>query len=280
MTRKRLTITLKSDVLKLLDSVVDGEKIRNRSHAVEYLLSQSLVPKSTRVLVLAGGQGANFRPFTYEIPKAMIPVSGKPLLEHTIENLRSANLPDITISVGHLGEKIKEYFGDGSRWGVRISYLEQKQNVVGTAQPLLEAQKEFSDETFLLMYGDVLAEINLLELLAFHRSQHGVAITMALASVDRVTMWGVAKVVGNKVVAFEEKPEEPHTRSHLINAGIYVMEPNIFKYIGKTASRLESDVFPRLAEEGKIAGYPFEGQWYDVSTPQIYEEVILQWKRK
>ncbi|MBI4054025.1 MAG: NTP transferase domain-containing protein, partial [Candidatus Doudnabacteria bacterium] len=107
MSRTRLTITLKKTLLALIDQVIDGEKIRNRSHAIEFLLSQVLVPKETKVLVLAGGVGVNFRPLTYEMPKALIPVSGKPLLEHTLSSLRRFNLTDVTISLGYLGEKIK-----------------------------------------------------------------------------------------------------------------------------------------------------------------------------
>lgn len=279
MSRIRLTITLKDTILKLLDELIDGQKIRNRSHAIEFLLSQSLVPKQTKVLILAGGEGVNFRPLTFEMPKSLIPVAGKPLLEHTIMSLRRHNLTDVTISLGYLGGKIKEYFGDGSRWGLQISYLEQSQKKGGTAQPVKQSGEHFGSGTFLLIYGDVLTDINFVELLEFHRSQKSAVATMALAPVERVSMWGVTKVMGNKIVEFEEKPDSPKTHSHLVNAGIYVMEPSIFKYINRDSIRLESDVFPRLADEGKLAAYPFEGKWYDVSTPEIYERVIKEWKK-
>ena len=278
MTRKRLTITLRNDLVKLLDEMADGQTIRNRSHAVEVVLAQSLVPKATKVLILAGGRGTNFRPFTYEIPKAMIPVGGKPLLEHTIEQLKKFNLTDVTISIGHLGEKIQGYFGDGSKWGLSISYLVQRGSKIGTSPAMRGAKGVFASDTFLLMYADVLADIDLLDLIAFHRAERQAVVTMALASVERATMWGVAKLSGSAIVAFEEKPDEPHSRSHLINAGIYVMEPSIFTYIGKDSLRLESDVFPKLAVEKKLLGYPFAGAWYDVSTPHVYEEVIREWQ--
>lgn len=280
MSRIRLTITLKDTLLRLLDELIDGQKIRNRSHAIEILLSQTLLPKQTKVLILAGGEGVNFRPLTYEMPKSLIPVAGKPLLEHTILNLRRYNLTDVTISLGYLGEKIKEYFGDGSRWGLQISYLEQSQNKKnGTAQPVKQAAERFGGNAFLLIYGDVLTDIDFVGLLEYHRGQKNTVSTMALAPVERVSMWGVTKVIGNKIVEFEEKPNLPKTHSHLVNAGIYVMEPAIFKYINRDCMRLESDVFPRLADEGKLAAYPFEGKWYDVSTPEIYERVIKEWKK-
>ncbi len=274
MMRERLTITLRPDIIEQLDKVIDGEKIRNRSHAVEVLLSQALIPKSIKVLILAGGEGVNFRPFTYEMPKAMIPLGGKPLLEHTLESLRSCGITDITISVGHLGEKIKQHFGSGERLGLHISYLDQHGLVSGTAQPLAQAKSVFSGGTFLLMYGDVLADIDFIDLVEFHRTQRGSVGTMTLTSVERVSMWGLAKLAGNRIVEFEEKPHSPSTRSHLVNAGIYVLEPSIFEYIDPGAVRLESDVFPRLAEESKLTGYAFAGEWFDVSTPQVYGQVI------
>lgn len=276
MRRERLTITLRDDLLRLVDATIDGAKIRNRSHAIESLLLQILAPKQTRVLVLAGGKGINFRPFTYELPKALIPIRGRPLLEHTLVKLREHHLTDIVISVGHLGEKIREYFGSGERWGLKISYLDQKGLLPGTAQPLKQAEALLSEGPFLLVYGDVLADLNFYDLLNFHQQQKGTVVTMALASVEAVSMWGLARLVGNRIIELEEKPHHPKTKSHLVNAGIYVMQPGIFKYISKDAERLEKDVFPRLAEEGRLAGYAFEGDWFDVSTPQVYEHLIRE----
>jgi len=126
-----------------------------------------------------------------------------------------------------------------------------------------------------VLYGDVLAKIDYLDLVDFHSSQRGVA-TVALASVEKTAMWGVASVQGNRIFDFVEKPKTK-TKSHLINAGIYVLSPEIFKYIPKDARRLEKDVFPRLASEGKLYAYPFESDWYDVSSPEVYEKVLKNW---
>src|SRR3989339_723079 len=133
--RERLTITLKGDILEKLDKHIDGSRIRNRSHALEYILGKYFSPKVKKAIVLAGGQGLKMRPFTYEMPKGMIPINNRPVLEHIIENLRRNDIRDIILSVGYLGRKIEEYFGDGSRFGVRISYLRQKKET-GTAAPL------------------------------------------------------------------------------------------------------------------------------------------------
>ena len=100
---------------------------------------------------------------------------------------------------------------------------------------------------------------------------------MVLRSVEIPYTWGVATIEGNRIKDFVEKPKNK-TRSHLINAGIYVLSPEVFKYISPKAVRLEQDVFPRLASESKLYAYPFEGQWYDVSTPQVYAEVMKDYK--
>lgn len=272
MSKTRLTITLDENILKRVDAAIDGAKIRNRSHAIEFLLTSCLVPKSTKVLILAGGEGVKFRPLTYEMPKSLLPIKGKPLLEHTINSLEEKGIRDIYISVGHLGEKIKEYFGDGSRFNVRIHYIEQSRKKPGTAQPLLEARDFFAENPFLVIYGDVLTRLDFLDLLDFHNANRGIG-TIALASVEKPSMWGVANIQGNKITSFTEKPKAK-TRSHLINSGVYVLNPEVFKYISANSQRLEKDLFPRLASEGKLCAYPFEDQWHDVSSPEVYAEVI------
>jgi len=272
MAKQRLTITLDEKLLKRVDDAIDGARIRNRSHAIEFLLTKSLVPKSAKVLILAGGEGVKFRPLTYELPKALIPVKGKPLLQHTLESLRDQGFKEIYISLGHLGDKIKNHFGDGKQLGLNITYLDQMPMGTGTAQPVLDGKKYFGNEPFLVIYGDVLTKLNFMDVLESHKSHRGVA-TIALASVEKTSMWGVATVQGNRIVDFVEKPKE-QTKSHLINSGVYVLSPEVFKYISQDAVRLEKDVFPRLAAEGKLNAYPFESEWYDVSTPEVYEEVL------
>ncbi|MCL5666321.1 MAG: sugar phosphate nucleotidyltransferase [Patescibacteria group bacterium] len=280
MTRQRITITLKSELLKQLDQAIDGHTIRNRSHAVENILSQALAQKPVKALVLAGGKGVNFSYTPTEMPKGLLTINAKPLLEHTLEKLKTYGIVDVVISVGAGGQKVRDYFRNGSRWGLKISYLDQSGVRRGTAQTVRQAQGEFSNGTFLLIYGDVLADIDFSDLLEFHRSQQNLVCTMALTSVERVSMWGVARLVGSKIVEFEEKPKNPRTHSHLVNAGIYVAEPSLFKYISSDMTKLESEVLPRLAEENKLGGYTFDGLWYDVSTPQIYENAVQDWKSR
>jgi len=275
MARKRITITLKNELLKQLDDLVDGRLIRNRSHAIEEVLSGALAKKPIKALILAGGKGVAFSSLVSETPKALLLLDGKPLLEHTLLKLKSASITEVVISVGQHGQKIKDYFRNGSRWDMKISYLDQQPGKKGTAHPVKQAQAEFLN-TFLLLYGDVLADIDYNDLLDYHRSQTGLVSTMALTSVERVSMWGVARLVGSRIIQFEEKPKNPKTRSHLVNAGVYVAEPALFKFIQPEDSMLESGAMPRLAEEGKLGGYSFDGKWFDVSTAQAYQEVLKQ----
>ena len=276
MARKRLTITIKDELLDLLDNTIDGSKIRNRSHAFEYLLTKYLIPEATRVLVLTGGNGIKLRPITYEIPKCLIPIHDKPLVEYTFENLKKSNLTDITLSTGRLGDKIEKQFGDGSLYNLDIKYKKVDKKNPGTSYPVYQTKNDFSDKPFVLIYGDVLADIDYLDLIEYHKSHRGIA-TIALASVEKPSEWGVVDMKGNRIVRFTEKPNKK-VKSHLINAGIYVLDPSVFKYIKKDHKMLEKDLFPRLAQEGKLYGYPFEGQWFDVGTPEIYEEVLKKWK--
>lgn len=278
MERKRLTITLKKDLLFKIDKVIDGEKIRNRSHAIEYLLLQTLQPKIKKAFILAAGKGLKMRPFTYEMPKTMIPVHGRPILEYTIELLRNYDIRNIIILIGYLGQKIKNYFGDGTKYGVKITYITEKKEV-GTARPLLLAKRYLKEKSFLLIYGDILVDIDLADMISFHQEEKGIA-TVALTSVAEPSPYGVVKLRGNKILGFEEKPTRDLRLSRLISSGLFIMEPEIFEYVPKKPySMLEKDVLPRLAKEGKLRGFPFEGQWFDVGTPEIYERVLKEWKK-
>lgn len=277
MNRERLTITLRSDLLTALDGEIDGDKLRNRSHAIEYFLSRSLGLKATKVLILAGGKPVFFESEKKALPKAMVKIAGKPLLEQTLQRLKAAKLTEVYISVGEGGEIIEDYFGNGSNMGMHITYIHQPKNIQGNAQPLLQA-KEYFKNTFLMLYGDVLSDIDYGDFVEFHRGQKQSVCTMALTTADAVEQWGVAKLQGSRIVSFEEKPTTPKTSSKLINAGLYLMEPEIFNLLPTKANKLESDVFPRLAEEGKLSGYAYEGLWLDISNSAAYKQAVRELK--
>lgn len=280
MERKKLTVTIKKDLFPKIDAIVDGRKIRNRSHATEYLIESGLgVNKVTKAIIMVGGKGTRLRPYTYEMPKVLLPIQGKPMLLHVIEMLKSHGVVDIVLAIRYKGEQIKEYFGDGSRFGVKIRYVKETKPL-GTAGPLRLAKK-YLDDTFFLVWGDILSDVDLSDFMHFHKNNEGLA-TIALTTVDDVSRYGVASLKGSQIIGFVEKPKKEDAPSNLINSGLALLEPEIIeKYVPKKgAAMVETDVYPKLAKEGKLYGYPFEGQWLDTGTHEAYEKAIREWKKQ
>lgn len=274
MDRERLTITLKRDLLGVLDGTIDGVKIRNRSHAIEFFLSQILSPKVSQAVILAGGQGVKMRPLTYEIPKPLIPVCGRPVIEYTIDLLRDGGVRDIIIVTGYLGERIRETLGNGHKHGVKITYSHENKPL-GNAGALRNAKDLLFDKPFLVINGDVLIKINISEFIHFHEGDKYLA-TMALSTKSDTRGYGTVLLRGEKILDFVSVGIDG--KSQLINAGLYIFNPEIFNYIPKTGKAYLDDIFPILARERKLSGFTFEGDWFDISTPKNYEQAIGQWR--
>ena len=156
-----------------------------------------------------------------------------------------------------------------------ISYIDEDKPM-GTAGPIRLA-KQFLTETFIACNADELKDIDLADMYISHKENKGAA-TVALTSVDDPSSYGVAKLQGNRILEFVEKPKKEKAPSNLINAGLYIMEPEVIDYIPLGYAMLEKDVFPKLASEGKLFGYPFSGQWFDTGTLERYERAIKEWK--
>ena len=278
--RDRVTVTIRQDLLRGLDRMVDYQRIRNRSHALEVILSRTLSSETRQAVILASGEGVNMRPFTYEIPKPLIPVNGRPLLEYGINLLRNHGITDVIITVSHLGTKIQEHFGDGSQFGVKIDYVVEKKPS-GTAGALRAAQPKIGDAPFVLMYGDVLLNLDISDFLQTHQQTKASVGTLALTSVADPSAYGAVRMRGTRVVEFSEKPEIDSEVSRLVFAGCAAFDSEIFDYLKENKAKtfsLERHVFPKLIEEGRLFGYVFEGQWFDVSTPEVYDRALQQWK--
>ncbi len=273
--KERVTLTIEASILKQIDKRINNSTIKNRSHAVELLLRDAIGSKSIRTgLILAGGKGVRLKPITDEIPKPLLPVHGKPILQYGLELFKKFGITDIIFSIGYKGDKIKDYFGDGSRFGVNIAYVEET-TPLGTAGPLNLARKQLT-EPFVMCNADELKDIDLADMYFFHKEKNAMA-TIALTTVPDPSNYGVARMQGNRIVEFIEKPLVPP--SNLINAGLYILEPDVLKYVPKKGfAMIEKDVFPKIAAEGKLYGYNFAGQWMDTGTLDRYDRAIKEWK--
>ena len=226
-------------------------------------------------MVLAAGRGTRLRPLTDRLPKCMVPVGGKPLLEHTIEWLRGFGVTEVVISLSHLPDVVRGHFGDGERWGVRITYSLEREPL-GTAGGLKKAAW-FFDGPFFVWYGDNLSTCNLARLCETHRAKGGRA-TMALHWRDDPTQSGIVGLdKDERVVRFLEKPRPEEVFSHWVSAGIFVLERDVFDFIPEeSVSDFGRDVFPSMLAAGeRLYGHRLsgdEGLWW-VDTPQDYERL-------
>jgi mannose-1-phosphate guanylyltransferase / phosphomannomutase len=220
---------------------------------------------------MAGGEGTRLRPLTSNQPKPMMPIANRPMMEHIVELLKEHGFDDIVVTVAFLANTIRNYFGDGSEFGVRMVYATEE-SPLGTAGSVRNAMAELQDERFLVISGDVLTDIDLSAVVKFHE-ERGAMATIGLKAMENPLEFGI--VITNEdgsIERFLEKPTWGQVFSDTINTGIYVLEPEIFDYIeeGKPVD-FSSEVFPKLLEEGKpLYGYVAEGYWEDVGTLEAY----------
>ncbi len=192
-----------------------------------------------------------------------------------LDLFKKYGITEIVISLGYKGEKIKEYFGNGKRFGLNIVYVEETEPL-GTAGPLNLA-REYLTDTFVMCNADELKNIDLNEMYLFHK-ENGSMGTLALTTVADPSQYGVAKLMGSKILEFIEKPAQGTAPSNLISEGLYILEPAFLNHIPKGTSSIERDVFPKIANEGKLFGFPFSGQWFDTGTLERYEDAMQKWK--
>lgn len=274
--KERITITLDDRLLEQIDKRIDGTHIKNRSQEIEFLLAEALgsnIP--SKAILLVGGKGTRLQPITNTIPKALLEVCERTVTEHLLDLLKKYGIRDVILSVGHLKEKIKSHFRDGSSHGMSIEYVEESEPL-GTAGPLLLAKPHLK-ESFICSNGDELKDINIPRMFRLHRRK-GALATIALTTVEDPSHYGVAKLEGSRIVEFVEKPKRENAPSNLINAGFYILEPEVIDMIKPGFSMLEKDVFPKLAEMGRLRGFPFSGQWFDIGNLERWELAKKKWK--
>ncbi len=264
--KARITITLKQSLLPLLDHFIDGDRIRNRSHAIEYILSQNLGLGMNTAVILAGGDESG-------TVDAMRIVAGKPGIAWTLDLLQGIGVRSVILVIDEHGMDLKNYIGEGAQWKMKVTYVKDADKK-GTAHALAMV-KPLIDESFLLIYGDILSKISLGDFIEHHQTTEHVG-TVALTYSASISDFGVARMQGSQIVDYTEKPGQD-AQHGLVNAGMYIFEPHIFQFLDGAES-LERDVLPTVAKAGQLSGYPFDAAWYDLSNQKDLATANLNWK--
>ena len=234
-------------------------------------------------MLLAAGLGTRLRPLTDNLPKCMLPIAGKPVLEHNLEWLKKYGVTEVMINLYHLPQVVKDYFGDGSNWGMKVAYSLEKE-ILGTAGGVKNVAWFFEDNPFLVWYGDNLSTCDLGRLLQFHREKGG-ALTIALFQREDVTRSGILGLAeDDRVVRYLEKPGDEEVFSHWVNAGIMVLEPEVLGYIPSNGpADFGRDVIPAMLAEGqRLFGYRMssdEGLWW-IDTPEDLQRTEQEISRR
>ena len=223
-----------------------------------------------KAVILAGGKGTRLRPLTYAIPKPLLPINERPMLDHILLYLKKYGVTEVFMTIGYLGYQIKSYFGDGSELGIKIKYVEEKKPL-GTAG-CLNLIKDELDDTFILVGGDNLTTLDLGKFIEFHKKSKGVG-TVALFKLEEKLEYGIYELNDDSSVkGFLEKP----TYTHLAGTMIFALEPGIFEFIPENKEHsvinLTDDIIPRvLKSDKKFSGYAFGDYWVDIGRLSDYE---------
>jgi len=226
-----------------------------------------------KAVILVGGEGTRLRPLTCNITKAMVPILNMPFLEYLIRYLKEHSIRDIILAMSYLPDRIQSCFGDGSELGVHLTYLVEEQPL-GTAGAVKNAEA-FLDEPFFVLNGDILTGIDLTAMMSLHQETKPKA-SIALTPVDNPTIYGVVETNARGMVKrFVEKPSWEQVTTNMINAGIYILEPEVLGYIPpSTPSTFERHLFPQLLRMGEpVLSYSSDTYWIDIGTPEKYLKV-------
>lgn len=237
-----------------------------------------------KALLLAGGKGTRLRPLTDNIPKPMVPIMGKPLLEKTILDLKKSGVDEIVISTCYKSEYIKNYFGNGKKLGIQINYISEDLPL-GTGGAIKNSEKFFND-TFIILNSDIVSNVPYNEFIQYHKQKHA-QVSIAMTEVKDPSQYGVIEFDNqNYIKAFKEKPQKGETNSKWINAGIYIFEPKVLNEIPKDKIvSIEKDTYPLLLNKGyKMTAYKYFDYWLDIGTLEKYikahKDIFLSYYKK
>ena len=225
-----------------------------------------------KAVVMAGGEGTRLRPLTSNQPKPMVSIVGKPCMEHILELLREHGMTDVVVTVAFLPQAIRSYFGEGDTLGMNIGYSVEE-SPLGTAGSVRLAARQL-EETFLVISGDALCDLDLSKLVAFHKKREA-AVTIGLKSVDHPLEFGIVVTdEEGRIERFLEKPSWGQVFSDTINTGIYVLEPEVLRHVPTDRPYdFSKELFPYLLEMGRpIYGYAMDGYWQDIGNLDQYRQ--------
>lgn len=257
--RVRISLTLRPEILDLVDSKIDGTRIRNRSHAVEQFLRQALVGSTGQAVILVGDE-----------KKSLTDICGETVIEKILSRLEKASIYKVIICCSDKSQKIRKYLGKKKFSKFDFTYTRNENK--GTAVALSACKEALDPSPFLFIYGDVFAEIDVYDFIDFHETHHGRA-TMVITSVADPLPWGVVKVKRDRVIEFFEKPTGKKTPSmritNLINAGLFIFDYDIFNDINSKSKSIETDIFPKLIKNNQLYSYLLDGAWFNISREDL-----------
>jgi mannose-1-phosphate guanylyltransferase len=225
-----------------------------------------------KAVIMSGGKGTRLKPLTDHLPKPMVPVGGRRCIDYVIRSLAAARIDEIIVTTGYLSDRVIRGIADGARHGVSVVYSFEDEPL-GTAGGVKHVGPFLGNETFVVASGDVLADVNIRRLIEKHEQNRakGALATIALTRVQDPTQYGIVGIAQDgRIERFKEKPRQAQVFSDLVNAGIYVLEPQVLDEIPpRQAFDFSKDLWPDLLERGTpIFGEPIEGFWMDVGRPE------------
>ena len=246
-----------------------------QGHVINLFLLEELLRPRTRpntVMLMAGGEGRRLRPFTDDCPKPMLPIGGKPMLEIILERCVEAGFRQFIISVNYLKHRIMDYFGNGSRWNVEIRYVEEARPLgTGGALSLLT---EIPVHPMLVINGDILTRVSFIELMRFHE-EHEAAATLCVREHFTEIPYGVVHIEGAEVTVLQEKP----TLNHYVNAGIYLLNPDVLKLLSHDEYCDMPQLLERVIKHGKrVSAFPIHEYWLDIGQPETLKRATGEWE--
>ena len=224
-----------------------------------------------KAIILSAGEGSRMRPLTLTKPKTMLPVAGKPIIQYNIESLRDNGIKDILLIVRYKEEMVKAYFGDGSEFGVNISYATQE-DFLGTANAISYGA-DFIEDSLIVLNGDIILDNEIIGEIIKKYNEMNPDTLMVLTEVEDPSAFGVVEIEDGNIKSIVEKPDKEDAPSNLVNTGIYIFNKDIFEKIDKTGLsergeyEITDSVSLQIADGKKVIGHKTNKDWIDVGRP-------------